>query len=142
MSPVDFDTFDAQLLELADRLAGADEATVAAEIVRLKGLAEQIPDERLRRLALIRVDKLPELIRGPQPGTSPQYWRAASLVTQVINHKGTPAEQIEQAERAVTEIGTLARSAPEREFRTILRMNSTLKRLIERRRRENPDLGS
>ncbi|WP_427889259.1 hypothetical protein ACQHIV_38480 [Kribbella sp. GL6] len=142
MDHVDFETFDAQLLELADSLQGADETTVAAEAVRMKALAEQIEDEQSRRLALIRAEKLPEFVRGPQPGTSPQYWRAASLVTQVINDKGTPAEQIDHAQRAVAEIGTLARAAPEREFRTILRMNSTLKRLIERRRRENPDLGS
>lgn len=142
MSPVDFEAFDAQLLELADGLVGADDATVAAEIVRLKGLAEQIPDERLRRLALIRVEKLPEFINGPQPGSSSEYWRAAGLVTQVINDKGTPTEQIAHAERAITEIGALARQAPRPEFRTILRMNSTLKRLIERRRREGPDSGT
>ncbi|GAA1586514.1 MULTISPECIES: hypothetical protein [Kribbella] len=142
MDQVDYDTVDTQVRALADSLGEADEATVAAEVSRLKALAEKIADEDDRRMAVIRVEKLPELISGPQPGTSPQYWRAASLVTQVINDKGTPAEQIEHAERAVSEIGTLARSAPEREFRTILRMNSTLKRLIERRRRENPDLGS
>ncbi|HEY3559578.1 MAG TPA: hypothetical protein VGL05_19050 [Kribbella sp.] len=139
---VDYDAVDEQVRELSSSLRGADEATVSAEVERLRALAEQIEDEQSRRLALIRAEKLPQLIRGPQPGTSPQYWRAASLVTQVINDKGTPAEQIDHAERAITEIGTLARAAPEREFRTILRMNSTLKRLIERRRREHPDLGS
>ncbi len=139
---VQYDDVDAQVLDLADSLHEADEATVAAEVARLKALAEQIADERDRRLALIRAEKLPELIRGPRPGTSPEYWSAARLVTQVVNDKGTRAEQIDHAERAIREIGVLARQAPRREFRTILRMNSTLKRLIERRRREGPDSGA
>ncbi|MEV6272993.1 hypothetical protein AB0L64_37900 [Kribbella sp. NPDC051936] len=139
---VRYDDVDAQVLALADSLRGADEATVAAEIARLKALAEQIDDERDRELALIRAQKLPELISGPRPGSSPQYWRAASLVTQAVNDNGTPAEQIDHAERAITEIGALARQAPRHEFRTILRMNSTLKRLIERRRREGQDSGA
>jgi hypothetical protein len=139
---VDYDAFDAQLIELADSLRGADEATVAAEVARMKAMAEQITDERSRDLALIRAGKLPELISGPQPGTSPQYWRASTLLTQVINNPGSAADQIDHAERTITEIGALARQAPRREFRTILRMNSTLKRLIERRRNEGADSGS
>ncbi|MEU8221855.1 hypothetical protein [Kribbella sp. NPDC048915] len=136
---VGYDEVKEQVRRLAESLQGADEATITAEVERLEGLAEQIPDERSRALALIRVRKLPDLVRGPQPGNSPQYRRAANLVTQVVNDQGTPAEQVEHAERAITEIGELARQAPQRERGTILRMNSTLKRLIERRRRESAD---
>ena len=60
----------------------------------------------------------------------------------MVNNKGTRDEQIDHAERAIREIGDLARQAPQREFRTILRMNSTLKRLIQRRRREGLDGGA
>jgi hypothetical protein len=139
---VDFDTFDAQLLELADSLRGADEATMAAEIVRMKALAEQIEDERDRRLAMIRVDKLPELANGAQPGTSPQYWAAARLLAQAISDKGSPAERIAHAERAKTEIAALSKQAPVRESMTILKMNSTLARWIERLRNQGVDGGS
>ncbi|MEV4260475.1 hypothetical protein [Kribbella sp. NPDC049584] len=139
---MDYDAFDAQLLELADSLRGADEATIAAETARMKALAEQIPDERSRGHALIRAKKLPDLITGPKPGTSPEYWRASTLMAQVINNESSPSEQIEHAERAIREIGALARQAPPRESRTILRMNSTLKRLIDRRRNEGADGGS
>jgi hypothetical protein len=142
MSPVDFDAFDAQLLELADTLEGADDARVAAEIVRLKALAAQIPDERLRRLALIRVEKLPEFISGARPGTSPQYQRASTVLGRVFADKRSPAERIAHAERAKTEIATLSRQAPPRESMTILRMNSSLARLIERLRSEGQDGGS
>lgn len=131
---MDFEAFDAQVLELADSLQGADEATVAAEVVRLKALAGQIADERSRRLALIRAEKLPELISGPKPGTSPQYWQAARLVTQVVNDKRSAADRIAHAERAKSDIAALSRQAPVRESMTILRMNSTLVRLIERLR--------
>lgn len=139
---VDYDDVDAQVLALADSLQGADEATVAAEVDRLKALAEQITDDRSRELAVIRAGKLPELISGPQPGTSPQYWRASTLLAQVLSDHGSAADQIAHAERVKAEIGELARQAPRRESMTILRMNSTLMRLIERRRRESQDGGS
>ena len=139
---VDFDAVDGQIRELSKSLRGADEATVSAEVERLKALAEQIADERSRRLALIRVEKLPQLIRGPRPGTSPEYWRAARLVTDVVNGKGSAAERIAHAERAKTEIAELSRQAPQRESMTILRMNSSLVRLIQRLRSEGADGGS
>ncbi|MER7247941.1 hypothetical protein [Kribbella sp. NPDC000426] len=139
---MDYDAFDAQLLELADSLRGADEATIAAETARMKALAEQIPDERSRGHALIRASKLPDLITGPKPGTSPQYRRASALVAQVLIYEGSPAERIAHAQRAKSEIGELSRQAPRRESMTILRMNSTLVRYIERLRDDSPDSGS
>jgi hypothetical protein len=139
---VDYDAFDAQLLELADSLQDADEATVAAEVARMKALAEQISDERSRGHALIRAGKLPELIRGPQPGTSPQYQRASALVAQVLIDEGSPTERIAHAERAKAEIAALSKQAPLRESMTILRMNSSLVRLIERLRNDGADVGS
>jgi hypothetical protein len=139
---VDFDAFDAQLLELADSLQGADEATVAAEVVRMKALAEQIADDRSRRLALIRAEKLPEFVNGAQPGTSPEFERASTLVAQVLGDKGSSAERIAHAERAKAEIAALSQQAPPRESMTILRMNSTLVRLIERLRNDGQDGGS
>ncbi|MGW6200642.1 hypothetical protein ACWF0M_31155 [Kribbella sp. NPDC055110] len=139
---VDFDAVDGQIRELSASLRGADEAAVSAEVERLKALAEQIADERSRRLALIRVEKLPALIRGPQPGTSPQYWRAASVVAQAISDKGSAGERIAHAERAKAEVAELSRQAPRRESMTILRMNSSLVRLIQRLRLEGADGGS
>ncbi|MGW5193533.1 hypothetical protein ACWEOO_30075 [Kribbella sp. NPDC004138] len=139
---VRYDDVDAQVLSQADALRGADEATVAAEVDRLKALAEQIPDERDRRLALIRAAKLPELINGAPAPTSPEFARASMLLAQVLGNKGSAADQIAHAERVKTEIAELSRQAPPRESRTILRLNSTLKRLIERRRREAADDGS
>lgn len=139
---MDFEAFDAQLLELADSLQGADEATVAAEVVRMKALAEQIADDRSRRLALIRAAKLPEFVNGAQPGTSPQFERASTLVAQVLGGKGSPADRIAHAERVKSEIAALSQQAPPRESMTILRMNSTLVRLIERLRNQGPDGGA
>jgi hypothetical protein len=139
---VDYDAFDAELLELADSLQGADESTVAAEVARMKALAEQITDERSRGHALIRAAKLPELITGPRPGTSPQYQRASALVAQVLIDESSPAERIAHAERAKTEIAELSRQAPRRESMTILRMNSSLVRFIERLRDDGLGSGS
>jgi hypothetical protein len=139
---VRYDDVDAQVLDLADELQDADEATIAGEVARLTALAEQIEDESSRRRAVIRAQKLPELIRGPRPGSSPQYRQASTLLAQVLNNHGPAADQIAHAERVQAEIGALARQAPPRESRTILRMNSTLQRLVERRRRESRDAGS
>jgi hypothetical protein len=139
---VNFDAVEAQVRELSVSLRGADEATVAAEVARLKELASRITDEQSRSLALIRAEKLPEFISGPKPGTSPQYWRAAELVTEVVNSKGSPADRIAAAEQAKSEIAALSKQAPQRESMTILRMNSTLVRLIERLHNDAQDSGS
>lgn len=136
---MDFETFDDQLIELADSLRGADEATVAAETERMTALAEQLPDERDRRLALIRVGKLPELIHGPQAPTSPEFARASSLLAQVLREQGTAAERIAHAQRVKSEIAELSKQAPPRESRTILRLNSTIVRWIERLQKDLPD---
>jgi hypothetical protein len=50
----DYDRLDAEILELADSLQDADDATVAAEMRRLKDLAAQIPDELSRTRAMAR----------------------------------------------------------------------------------------
>ncbi|MFD7160247.1 hypothetical protein ACFV9C_37050 [Kribbella sp. NPDC059898] len=136
---VDYDAVNAQVKSLAESLRGADDATVSAEMERLERLAEQIADEASRTMALIRVRKLPELINGPKAPTSPEFWRASTLLAQVLVDKGTPAERIAHAERVKREIGELSRQAPVRESMTVLRLNSTLARLIERLRQQSPD---
>lgn len=136
---VDYDAVSAEVKSLAHTLRDADEATVAAEMERLENLAEQIVDEDARMTALIRVRKLPELINGPKAPTSPEFKRASALLAQVLVDKGTPAERIAHAERVKREIGELSRQAPVRESMTILRLNSTLVRLIERLQHEVPD---
>ena len=136
---MDYDTVNAQVKSLASSLRGADEVTVAAEVERLEALAEQIADEGSRAIALIRVRKLPELIGGAKAPTSPEFRRASTLLAQVLVDKGTPAERIAHAERVTREIGELSRQAPVRESMTILRLNSTLARLVERLRHEISD---
>lgn len=136
---MDYDAVNAQVKSAAESLRGADERTVAAEVERLEALAEQIADEDSRTMALIRVRKLPELISGPKAPTSPEFQRASTLLAQVLVDKGTPAERIAHAERVKSQIGELSRQAPVRESMTILRLNSTLARLIERLRRQTSD---
>lgn len=122
---------DAQVRELSDSLQGADRATVAAEVSRLRGLAALIPDELWRARAVARVDRLPELISGPAAEGSEQFERATQLVGEVMGAQGSPDERIAAAELAIREIATLADQAPAEESGTILRMNSSLARLVE-----------
>jgi hypothetical protein len=135
---VTYEAVSTEVNSLVDSLRGADEATVSAEMQRLEELAEQIADEGSRRTALIRVRKLPALLEGPKAPSSPEFQRASALLAQVLVDKGTPVERIAHAERVKREIGELSRQAPPRESMTILRLNSTLARLIERLRDENP----
>jgi hypothetical protein len=128
---VDYDTVDAQVRELSDSLQGADRATVAAEVSRLRGLAARIPDQLWRARAMARVDRLPELISGAAAGGSEQFERATQLVGDVMGAQGSPDERIAAAELAIREIATLADHAPAEESGTILRMNSSLARLVE-----------
>lgn len=134
---MDFDTVDAQVRELSDALQGADPATVAGEMRRLKELAALIPDELWRARAMARVDRLPELVSGPAPGTSEQFEQATQVHGRAMSAQGSADQRIAVAEAAVTEIATLARQAPARESTTILRMNSSLARLIEELRTES-----
>jgi hypothetical protein len=128
---MDYDAVDAEVQELSYTLRDADAATVTAEVDRLRGLAGQIADETARRRALARIERLPQLIAGPPVGTSPQYERATQLVGAAHSAQGTPDDRIAFAERATAELTRLAGEAPPNEAGTILRMNSSLARLIE-----------
>lgn len=127
---MDYDTLIAEVRALSDSLDGADPARVAIEMRRLKGLAAEIPDDLGRARAMARIDRLPELISGPAAGTSEQFDRATRLVSEVMSTPGSSADRIRAAEQAINEIAALADRAPTNESMTILRMNSSLARLI------------
>jgi hypothetical protein len=133
---MDYDTVDAEVRELAHRLSDPDDPALATETERLTALAEQIEDDVWRQRALARVRRLPDLVAGPQTGASPQYAEASALVADAIAATGSPAERIAEAERTAAAVAALADHAPVRESLTILRMNSTLARLIEELRIE------
>ncbi|MET7282220.1 hypothetical protein ABZS29_28575 [Kribbella sp. NPDC005582] len=127
---MDYEALNAEVLLLSDRLHDADETTVAAEVERLTALAAQIPDDFSRMRAMARVARLPELIWGPAVGQSEQYEEAVHLVGSAMSAEGTTDERIAFAEEVATKIANLAEAAPPRESGTILRMNSSVARLI------------
>jgi hypothetical protein len=129
--PVDYDQVEAELRRLADDLYGAGPATVAAETARLRGLAEQIPDDLWRRRAIVRAEQLPALVAGPVGGSSEQFRQAERLVGEAIGGQGPAGRRIADVERIIQQIGELAAQAPAAESTAILRMNSPLARLIE-----------
>lgn len=128
---MDYHTISAEVRRLSYALEGAGDAAVAAEQTRLREQAAQIVDERSRRSALARVDALPRLIGGPHPGNSPQYQEASSLAGRAHGLTGSPAEQIAEAGRIHDRIAELAAEVPPDESTTILRMNSSIARMIE-----------
>lgn len=136
---MDYEALNAEVLLLSDRLHDADEATVAAEVERLTALAAQIPDDFSRMRAMARVAKLPELIWGPAVGQSEQYEEAIHLVGSALSAKGTTAERIALAEQVATKVADLAAAAPRRESGTILRMNSSVARLIQELREQSQE---
>lgn len=133
---MDYQTVDTQVRALSDSLRGADQATIAAEVDRLKNLAALIPDDLWRARALARAERLPEMVTGPPAGTSEQFERAVQLQGQAASAQGSTQERIAVAEAAIRAIAELADQAPAREAGTILRMNSSLARLIEELRQE------
>ncbi|MFI5732344.1 hypothetical protein ACIA49_19645 [Kribbella sp. NPDC051587] len=136
---MDYEALNAEVLAVSDRLRNADEATVAAEVERLTALAAEIPDDFSRMRAMARVAKLPELISGPALGQSEQYEKATHLVGTAMSADGTTEERIAVAERIASEIAELAASAPPRESGTILRMNSSVARLIQELREQSQE---
>jgi hypothetical protein len=128
---MDYDTISAEVRRLSYALDGTDPAAVAAEQARLRELAAAIADEVSRRSALARVDALPRLIGGPRPGTSPQYEEASTLVGRAHGLTGPAVERIVEAGQIRARIAELADQAPASESTTILRMNSSIARLIE-----------
>lgn len=126
---MDYETIRAEVVELSYRLWDADDETIAEHQARLQALAEQIPDELWRRRALQRVRKLPQLVR-PRLGSSPQYSQAVTLVGRAHGLEGPVEARIAELDRTMTQVAELARQAPRSEYMAILRMNSSLKRLI------------
>lgn len=128
---MDYDAIHDEIIELRYRLWDADEETIAAHQTRLRAMAEQIPDDLWRRRALQRIGTLPELIR-PNLGTSPQYSEAVTIVSRAHGFEGPVEERLAELKRTKTRVAELARQAPRDEYMTIMRMNSSLKRLIQR----------
>jgi hypothetical protein len=128
---VDYDTISAEVRRLSYDLLGAAQTAVAAEQARLRRLAAEIKDDVSRRSALARIDALPGLVAGPRLGTSPQYEQAVALVGRAHGLTGPVTDRIAEARRIREAIGELARQAPTDESTTILRMNSTVARMIE-----------
>lgn len=130
---MNYETVSAEVRRLSYDLRGADDATVAAEQARLRALADQIEDEVSRRSARARVDALPIRLAGPKLGTSPEYAEATSLAGRahgLTSLSGPAEQQLAEAHRIRTRIGELAHQAPAAEQMTILRMNSSVARVI------------
>lgn len=128
---MDYDTIDAEVRQLIYELLDADDEVIASHQARLRVMAEQIPDDLWRRRALQRVGTLPALIR-PNLGTSPQYSEAVTIVGRAHGLQGPADERLAELRRTKSRVAELARQAPRDEYMTIMRMNSSLKRLIQR----------
>ncbi|MEU4607709.1 hypothetical protein AB0F43_32380 [Kribbella sp. NPDC023972] len=125
-----FHAVDAEVRQLALRLSGADQVTVAVQSARLRHQAEQIQDALWRRRAIARVEGLPAMAAGPRGGTSPEFRVAERLVARGISLQGRAPERLSELRRLSDEIAVLAGHAPVREASAVRRMNNTLNRLI------------
>lgn len=128
---MDYETVSAEVRRLSYDLRGAGEATVAAEQSRLRGLADQIEDEVSRRSAHARVEALPRLLGGPKLGTSPEYAEAVTLVGRAHGLTGPATQRLSEARQIRARIRELAGQAPANESAVILRMNSSVARMID-----------
>ncbi|TWD79469.1 hypothetical protein FB561_0528 [Kribbella amoyensis] len=129
--PVRYETVEAELQRLIDRLYQADETTVRTEAARLHALADQVEDEAGRERAHRRANQLPRLLAGPRVATSEQFRQAQQLLDQALNSTGTPQQRLAEVEASMDRIGQLADDAPGAEAGAIRRMTSTLLRLAD-----------
>ena len=125
-----YEAVEAELQRQLDRLYDAAPATVDAERIRLRSMAEQVENADWRRRAIARAERLPSLLAGPKPGTSAPYLQAQRLYAEAVMSTASLQDRITELERTMTRIGELAGEAPPAEAGAVLLLNSTLAALI------------
>lgn len=139
-----YEAVETELQQQLDRPCGADPATVDAERIRLRAMAERVEDAAWRRRAIARAEHLPQLLAGPPPGTSAPYLEAQRLYAEAVMSSASRNYRILALQRTMERIAGLAAQAPPAESGAVLLLNSTLVeqlRLLSQEVRRNPGRG-
>ena len=137
---MDYDAFDVELRRVLDAATARslDEATLAAEVDRLRGLATLVEPAADRKLAGSHLTSLERALSYEPPPLSDELAEAIRVQSRAQSAEGTPAERIEHLSVAIAEIGRIADAASPADHPRILDLNEPLSILLESLRLTTP----
>jgi hypothetical protein len=134
---MDYDQFDVEYdrvwegMKAGFRGAGLRGAELAAEVERLRGLADSIENERDRRDAHLDIDIILDVTRPrpeePRSETLLEIWR---VDREASSFDGTTAERIARLERGIAELHQIAERATPEEMRELSAHSHSLHMLL------------
>jgi hypothetical protein len=128
---VDFDQFDVEYSRTLDAAGTMDSAILAAEIVRLRALADTLADPADRGDAANLIATLEDVLAYDTEPLSIPMAEAIRVLAAAGADDGTPAERVERAKAGMDEIARIAAAADRDEQAAILDMNESLAMLID-----------
>ena len=130
---MDYDAFDVELRRVLDAATARslDEATLAAEVDRLRGLANLVEPAADRKLAGSHLTSLERALSYEPPPLSDELAEAIRVQSRAQSAEGTPAQRIEHLSAAIAEIGRIADAASPADHPRILDLNEPLSILLE-----------
>jgi len=129
---MDYDQFDAEYNRVfADVKAGLRGAELAAEVERLRGLAESIQDESDRRDAHLDIEIILDVTRQQTEETASETMLAIrELHREATRYDGTPAERISRIEAALAEFERIGRTAGPSELQQLRGYSESMTMLL------------
>ena len=128
---MDFDQFDVDYSRTIDAAGTMDSAALAAEIVRLRVLADTLTDPADRRDAANLIATLEDVLSYDTEPLSTPMAEAIRVLAAAGTVDGTPAERVERAKAGMAEIARISAAADRDEQAAILDMNESLAMLID-----------
>lgn len=111
--------------------AGAPAAALAGEVVRLRALADSLPEPTDRRDAAALVDSLEDVLSYDAEPLSPAMTEAVRVLALAGAADGTPSERQARARAGMDEIARISAGADRPEQAAILELNESLALLID-----------
>ncbi|MEV4266534.1 hypothetical protein [Kribbella sp. NPDC049584] len=129
---MEYADFEVEYKRVSDGIAeGRRYSDLAAELPRLRALAEQIDDEDDRHLADSVLAGIEDIIaRGPGEAPSEIIMEAREAFAEGDRNDGTVAERLARAEEAVRALSRIAADASADEAREIGALEHSLQMLI------------
>ncbi|WP_329483073.1 hypothetical protein OG555_12865 [Kribbella sp. NBC_01484] len=137
---MDYDAFDVELRRVLDAATARslDEATLAAEVDRLRELATLVEPAADRRLAGSHLMSLEQALSYEPPPLSDELAEAIRVQSRAQSADGAPTERIEHLTAAIAQIGRIADAASPADHPRILDLNEPLSILLESLRLTTP----
>jgi hypothetical protein len=129
---VKYDEFDAEYNRVVESVeAGLSTAALAAEVERLRVLADGIDDESGRKEAGYDLAMLEDLLAHDDTAEPSEVTqRARAAYAEATRYDGTPSERIARAETGIQQLTSIAATADPEEQEAISGLTESLDMLI------------